>query len=108
MHNIAYGRPNATQEQVIQAAKQAVRNELLQCEPRPSFPHFSWFTRLTSFLWRVFINDALLLPQRLHDAVLRMPDGYLTMVGERGLKVHILFGNPVCSVVVLEELQMAM
>jgi ABC transporter ATM len=47
MHNIAYGRPNATQEQVIQAAKQA----------------------------------------RLHDAVLRMPDGYLTMVGERGLKL---------------------
>lgn len=37
MHNIAYGRPNATQEQVIQAAKQAVRNELLQCEPRPHF-----------------------------------------------------------------------
>ncbi|XP_024389838.1 ABC transporter B family member 23, mitochondrial [Physcomitrium patens] len=47
MHNIAYGRPNATQEQVIQAAKQA----------------------------------------RLHDAVLRMPDGYSTMVGERGLKL---------------------
>ncbi|KAG0582977.1 hypothetical protein M758_3G101900 [Ceratodon purpureus] len=47
MYNIAYGRPNATQEQVIQAAKQA----------------------------------------RLHDAVLRMPDGYLTMVGERGLKL---------------------
>lgn len=47
MHNIAYGRPNATQEQIIQAAKQA----------------------------------------RLHDAVLRMPEGYQTMVGERGLKL---------------------
>ena len=31
------------------------------------------------------------LLQRLHDAVLRMPDGYLTMVGERGLKVGTLF-----------------
>lgn len=47
MHNIAYGKPNATQEQIIQAAKQA----------------------------------------RLHDAVLRMPEGYQTMVGERGLKL---------------------
>ncbi|KAH8949613.1 hypothetical protein BDL97_10G041600 [Sphagnum fallax] len=47
LHNIAYGRPSATQEQVIQAAKQA----------------------------------------RLHDAVLRMPDGYATRVGERGLKL---------------------
>lgn len=46
------------------------------------------------------------LLQRLHDAVLRMPDGYLTMVGERGLKVHILLrvGNPICGVIVLAEL----
>jgi ABC-type transport system involved in Fe-S cluster assembly fused permease/ATPase subunit len=29
LHNIAYGRPSATQEQVIQAAKQAVK--LLLC-----------------------------------------------------------------------------
>jgi ABC-type transport system involved in Fe-S cluster assembly fused permease/ATPase subunit len=53
LHNIAYGRPSATQEQVIQAAKQA----------------------------------------RLHDAVLRMPDGYATRVGERGLKVRVPLGQ---------------
>ena len=27
--------------------------------------------------------------QRLHDAVMRMPEGYKTIVGERGLKVFI-------------------
>ncbi|KAJ7191362.1 hypothetical protein O6H91_Y523700 [Diphasiastrum complanatum] len=33
---------------------------------------------------------------RIHDAVVRMPDGYNTMVGERGLKVSI-GGKVVCS-----------
>jgi len=50
------------------------------------------------------------LLQRLHDAVLRMPDGYLTMVGERGLKVHIcsqLENALVYFVIVSWELQMA-
>ncbi|CAM6086696.1 unnamed protein product [Calypogeia fissa] len=46
-HNISYGRPSATEEEVMQASQQA----------------------------------------RLHDAVKRMPDGYNTVVGERGLKL---------------------
>jgi ABC-type multidrug transport system fused ATPase/permease subunit len=46
-YNIAYGKPDASDEEIEQAAKAA----------------------------------------RLHDAVLRLPDGYSTHVGERGLKV---------------------
>ena len=46
-YNIAYGRPGATEEEVIRAAKLA----------------------------------------QVHDFVLRLPDGYKTMVGERGLKI---------------------
>lgn len=46
-YNIAYGNPNATQEQIVQAAKAA----------------------------------------RIHDFVSRLPDGYDTQVGERGLKL---------------------
>jgi ATP-binding cassette, subfamily B, heavy metal transporter len=46
-YNIAYGRPGATDEEVIQAAKLA----------------------------------------QVHDFVMRLPDGYRTMVGERGLKL---------------------
>lgn len=32
-----------------------------------------------------------LMVQRLHDAVKRMPDGYATIVGERGLKVSSIY-----------------
>ncbi|WP_368417700.1 ABC transporter ATP-binding protein/permease [Rhodovarius sp.] len=46
-YNIAYGRPDATEEEIVEAAKLA----------------------------------------QVHDFVLRMPDGYNTMVGERGLKL---------------------
>ncbi|MFC7472735.1 ABCB family ABC transporter ATP-binding protein/permease [Dankookia sp. GCM10030260] len=46
-YNIAYGRPGATEEEVIQAAKLA----------------------------------------QVHDFVMRLPEGYRTMVGERGLKL---------------------
>jgi len=46
-YNIAYGRPEATEEEIIEAAKLA----------------------------------------QVHDFVLRMPDGYDTTVGERGLKL---------------------
>jgi len=46
-YNIAYGRPDATEEEIIEAAKLA----------------------------------------QVHDFVLRMPDGYDTTVGERGLKL---------------------
>jgi ATP-binding cassette subfamily B protein len=46
-YNIAYGRPGATEAEVVQAAKLA----------------------------------------QVHDFVERMPDGYRTMVGERGLKL---------------------
>ncbi len=46
-YNIAYGRPNATQEQIERAARLA----------------------------------------QVHDFVLRLPDGYDTRVGERGLKL---------------------
>jgi len=46
-YNIAYGRPGATEEEIIQAAKLA----------------------------------------QVHDFVMRLPDGYKTMVGERGLKL---------------------
>ena len=46
-YNIAYGRPGASEEEVIQAAKLA----------------------------------------QVHDFVTRLPDGYRTMVGERGLKL---------------------
>ncbi|MFH5926033.1 ABCB family ABC transporter ATP-binding protein/permease [Roseomonas xinghualingensis] len=46
-YNIAYGRPDATEEQVIEAAKLA----------------------------------------QVHDFVMRLPEGYKTRVGERGLKL---------------------
>jgi len=46
-YNIAYGRPGATEEEIIRAATLA----------------------------------------QVHDFVLRLPDGYRTMVGERGLKL---------------------
>jgi len=46
-YNIAYGRPGATEEEIIQAAKLA----------------------------------------QVHDFVMRLPEGYRTMVGERGLKL---------------------
>ncbi len=46
-YNIAYGRPGATEEEVIEAAKLA----------------------------------------QVHDFVMRLPEGYRTMVGERGLKL---------------------
>jgi ATP-binding cassette subfamily B protein len=46
-YNIAYGRPDATEEEVIQAAKLA----------------------------------------QVHDFVMRLPEGYKTRVGERGLKL---------------------
>uniref|UniRef100_A0A8R1E0Y9 Iron-sulfur clusters transporter ABCB7, mitochondrial n=1 Tax=Caenorhabditis japonica TaxID=281687 RepID=A0A8R1E0Y9_CAEJA len=46
-YNLAYGRPSASKEEVIQAAKMA----------------------------------------DLHESVLRMPNGYETLVGERGLKL---------------------
>ena len=46
-YNIAYGRPDATQDEIEQAARQA----------------------------------------QVHDFVLRLPDGYDTRVGERGLKL---------------------
>lgn len=46
-YNLAYGRPSATREEVLQAAKMA----------------------------------------DLHESVLRMPNGYETLVGERGLKL---------------------
>ncbi|WIA17936.1 hypothetical protein OEZ85_009429 [Tetradesmus obliquus] len=47
LQNIRYGKPNASDEEVIAASRMA----------------------------------------HLHEAVLRMPDGYSTMVGERGLKL---------------------
>ena len=47
MHNVRYGRLDATDEEVISAAKQA----------------------------------------RVHDAIIRLPDGYATTVGERGLMI---------------------
>ena len=47
MHNVRYGRLDATDEEVISAAKQA----------------------------------------RVHDAIMRLPDGYATTVGERGLMI---------------------
>jgi ABC-type transport system involved in Fe-S cluster assembly fused permease/ATPase subunit len=46
-YNIAYGRPGASEEEVVQAARLA----------------------------------------QVHDFVMRLPDGYKTMVGERGLKL---------------------
>ncbi|GAQ82134.1 mitochondrial ABC transporter ATM [Klebsormidium nitens] len=46
-YNIAYGRPTASKDDIITAAKMA----------------------------------------KLHDAIMRMPDGYETLVGERGLKL---------------------
>jgi ATP-binding cassette subfamily B protein len=46
-YNIAYGRPGATEEEIVEAAKLA----------------------------------------QVHDFVMRLPDGYRTMVGERGLKL---------------------
>ena len=46
-YNIAYGRPGASEEEVVQAARLA----------------------------------------QVHDFVMRLPDGYRTMVGERGLKL---------------------
>jgi ABC transporter ATM len=47
LYNIRYGRPSATKEEVIEAAKLA----------------------------------------RIHDSIMRMPDGYDSKVGERGLKL---------------------
>jgi len=47
MHNLRYGRLDATDEEVLSAAKQA----------------------------------------RVHDAIMRLPDGYTTTVGERGLMI---------------------
>jgi ABC transporter ATM len=47
MHNVRYGRLDATDEEVISAAKQA----------------------------------------RVHDAIMRLPEGYGTTVGERGLMI---------------------
>jgi ABC-type transport system involved in Fe-S cluster assembly fused permease/ATPase subunit len=46
-YNIAYGRPGASEEEIVEAAKLA----------------------------------------QVHDFVMRLPDGYRTMVGERGLKL---------------------
>jgi len=46
-YNIAYGRPNATPQEVVEAAKMA----------------------------------------HIHDDIMRMPEGYDTVVGERGLKL---------------------
>jgi ATP-binding cassette subfamily B protein len=46
-HNLAYGRPDASREEIEEAARRA----------------------------------------RIHDAVTRMPSGYETIVGERGLKL---------------------
>lgn len=98
LHNIAYGRPSATQEQVIQAAKQAVIAafmlcfksifRLIVCVPVEVLEHD---------VVQKFSSDLCFPPvfvqQRLHDAVLRMPDGYATRVGERGLKVRVPFGQ---------------
>ena len=47
LYNIAYGRPSASKEEVIEAAKLA----------------------------------------RIHDSIMRMPEGYDSVVGERGLKL---------------------
>lgn len=47
LHNIAYGRPNASEEQIVAAARAA----------------------------------------SIHDFILSLPDGYETVVGERGLKL---------------------
>ena len=47
MHNVRYGRLDATDAEVIEAAKQA----------------------------------------RVHDAIMRLPEGYATTVGERGLMI---------------------
>jgi ABC-type multidrug transport system fused ATPase/permease subunit len=46
-YNIAYGRPNSTPQEVVEAAKMA----------------------------------------HIHDDIMRMPEGYDTVVGERGLKL---------------------
>lgn len=96
MHNIAYGRPSATEEQVIQAAKQAVCCFISHSCCAIYICNLK-FQTLLSGNW--FLCSTLCI-QRLHDAILRMPDGYLTMVGERGLKVRPVVSSAAFQLVV--------
>ena len=82
-YNISYGRPEASAEEVYDAARRvracwsSLMALLLSNQPlRP---------------WSQVGNMMLMLlactQASIHDQVLAMPDGYNTLVGERGLKL---------------------